>query len=364
MYTPKYTISNQLLANIGQIEAARALIENAALIPSWEARFKEDAAVRIVHYATHLEGNELGLEEASEVVRDEGKRQSLERDIQEVINYRNVLKFLEEREGELKKKLKSLDREEKKEVIKEFYQPEILRRIHRLVVDRVLPEEQGGEYRRKSVVVRDEGTGRVIFSPPPALEVPYQIEDFFNWLRTEAAFEIHPVIKAGVAHFELARIHPFLDGNGRTARAMSTFILFAEDYDIRKLFALEEYFDKHIVEYYQALGSVEQRGGLTFWLEFFTKALKEELVKIKKEVERLSRDLRLKGRIGEQVELSQRQIKLMEYMQDFGRMTMGQAEKILPMVSRDTILRDFRDLVAKGVMKKRGRTKGVIYLTR
>lgn len=366
MYQPKYTISNQLLTNIAKIEAYKALIENAALVPAWEARFQEDAVVRTVHYGTHLEGNKLDLEEASAVVRNKRKKQSMERDIQEVINYRNVLKLVEEKERELKKKLRLLDDLlEKRRAIKEFYQPKLLKTIHSLVVERILAADQLGKYRKESVVVRDEMSGKVIFSPPSALEVPYQVEDFFNWLGSEEGFSVHPVVKAGIAHFELVRIHPFLDGNGRAARAVANFVLFAEGYDIRKLFSIEEYFDKHVVEYYQVLGSVEERkGDLTGWLEFFTKALGEELLKVKGEVERLSRDLKLKGRIGQQVALSERQIRLMEYLQDFGQLTMSEAERLLPMVSRDTILRDLRDLIAKGVMKKRGRTKGVIYLIR
>lgn len=365
MYSPKYTITNRLLANIAEIEASKALIENAALVPAWEARFQEDAVVRTVHYGTHLEGNELNLEEASAVVRDKRRRQSQERDVQEVINYRNVLKFLEEKERELKGKIKRLDNPLKKsEARREFYRPEILQTIHSLTVERLLAASQAGKYRHGSVVVRDEVTGKIIFSPPSALEVAYQLEDFFNWLKGEESLAVHPVIKAGIAHFEVVRIHPFLDGNGRAARALASFILFAEDYDMRKLFSMEEYFDSHIEEYYQALAKPEAEGDLTDWLEFFTKALSAELLKIRKRVEHLSRDLKLKGRLGEQVALSERQIKLMEYLQDFSQLTMSGAEKLLPMVSRDTILRDLRDLVVKGVIKTRGRTKGVVYLIR
>ena len=80
---------------------------------------------------------------------------------------------------------------------------------------------------------------------------------------------------------------PFVEGNGRTARALATLVLFSEGYDIKRLFALEEYFDKHADEYFGALMQVSNQSrkledrDLTPWLEVFTKALAIELSKVK-----------------------------------------------------------------------------------
>src|SRR3989344_4953831 len=94
MYTPKYSISSKLLRDIGLVEGAKAVIESAALLPAWEAKFKEDATLRAVHYGTHVEGNELNLEEVRKVM--EGKEiVARDRDIKEVINYRKVLDYLD-----------------------------------------------------------------------------------------------------------------------------------------------------------------------------------------------------------------------------------------------------------------------------
>lgn len=106
-------------------------------------------------------------------------------------------------------------------------------------------------------------------------------------------------MKSGVVHYELARIHPFVDGNGRVARALSTVILFIEGYDIRRFFSLEEYFDSDANSYYRALQSVaENDGNLTYWLEYFTQGLAIELSKIKERVERISVDGKLKQKLG------------------------------------------------------------------
>src|SRR6266550_6205554 len=93
MYDPKYTINNTILRNIGIIEACREVINHAPLLPYYEKEFQKDAMVRIVHHGTHIEGNELNLDQAEKVI--EGQEVvARARDIQEVINYRRVMEFL------------------------------------------------------------------------------------------------------------------------------------------------------------------------------------------------------------------------------------------------------------------------------
>ena len=71
MYLPKYQITNTILKNVSLIEAAREVVENAALVPAWEAKFRRDAVIRTVHYGTHLEGNPLSKEQVERVVEEE-----------------------------------------------------------------------------------------------------------------------------------------------------------------------------------------------------------------------------------------------------------------------------------------------------
>src|SRR3989338_3367548 len=94
MYSPKFSISNKILKNIGVIEGAREVIINSPLVPAYEKKFREEAIVRTVHHGTHIEGNELNYTEASAVLKGQpvvGR----DRDIQEVINYRNVINYLD-----------------------------------------------------------------------------------------------------------------------------------------------------------------------------------------------------------------------------------------------------------------------------
>lgn len=346
MYSPKYTITNKILKNIGLIEACREVIQNAPLVPAWEAKFREEAIIRTVHHGTHIEGNELSLAQAARVM--EGREVlARERDIQEVINYRNVLKYLDG--------LKEKDHELR-------ISENIVKHLYQLTVEKILPKEECGQYRQKKVVIKNSQTGEITFSPPPAIEVPYLVEGFIHWLTSLRTKELHPVLKAGVTHHELVRIHPFLDGNGRVARAVAILVLFADGYDVKKFFSLEEYYDKDPMGYYGALKSAEG-GDLTEWLEYFTEGLVMELAKIKEKVQDLSVDLKLKERRGgEQIAVSPRQIRILEYLQKVGFLQNQVFKELFPMISEDTVLRDLQDLIKKGIIKKSGITKAAKYI--
>ncbi|MBI3385670.1 Fic family protein [Candidatus Gottesmanbacteria bacterium] len=344
MYQPNYAITNKILKNIGTIEAAREVIENSPLVPAWEAKFRADALVRTVHHGTHIEGNELNRTEAEQVLAG-AKIVGRERDIQEVLNYRNVLKFIEDYgRGDIAE--------------------ETLQHVHTLTVHRILPEQTIGQYRKTQVVVKNSQTGEVTFRPPPSVEVPFLIKDFLEWLNTTESESLHTALKAGIAQYELVRIHPFLDGNGRVARALATLILFSEGYDVKRFFTLEEYYDREPLRYYEALQSVgKNQGNLTGWLEYFSEGLAIELTRVKEKVKSLSTDLKLKKTLGgHQLALSERQIKIVEYMQENGFLQNKAFFELFPMISEDTVLRELKDLIGKGIVKKEGTTKGVRYV--
>lgn len=350
MYQPKYTISNTILNNIGQIQAAKEVIENAPLIPYYEKQFRSDAIVRTVHHGTHIEGNDLSLDQTKRVLEGE-EIVGRERDIQEVINYRNVMKLLEE----LKSK-------------RGGYVVSDLIDIHKETVKKLIPEQKVGALRKTQVVIKEEGTGKVIFQPPPFIEVPYLLKDFIKWLNTNESREIHPIIRAGIVHYVLVSIHPFIEGNGRATRALATLVLLREGYDVKRFFAFEEHFDLDPASYYKAFSDVDKQSkniaerDLTPWLEYFTEVVAIELNKIKDRVRRLSIDSKLKHKIGEQVALTERQMKLIEYLSENGSAIMSELKNVLRMVSEDTILRDLKALIEKGIIKKEGSTKAARYI--
>ena len=350
MYSPRFQITNKILKNIGVVEASKEVIENAPLVPSYEKQFQTDAIARTIHHGTHIEGNELNLLQTKKIL--EGQEvYGRARDIQEVINYRNVMTLLDElvyKKGELNL--------------------EVLLDIHRTTVDKIVAEEKIGVLRTTQVIIKEEGTDKVVLKPPPFVEVPYLLEDFFAWLNSPEAMEIHPILRAGIVHYVLVAIHPFVEGNGRTVRAYTQLLLMKEGYDIKRFFSLEENFDSDLASYYDALFQVDKESqnivarNLTPWIEYFTEVVAIELSKIKEKVRKLSLDTRLKVKFGEQIALSERQMRLMEYIADQGGAPMTALKKLIPMVSEDTILRDLKGLQEKNIIKKEGSTKSARYV--
>jgi Fic family protein len=246
----------------------------------------------------------------------------------------------------------------------------MLKRINEIACERIITDGRAGKYRNTQVVLRNSLTGEIVFRPPVAIEVPFLLEDFFQWLNSAHYRKIHPVLRAGITHYYLVAVHPFIEANARTARAFATLVLFAGGYDVKKFFSLEEYFDKDAVHYYQGLMEVDRQHQdlslreLTPWLEYFTQAMAVELTRIKEKIKQLSIDAKMKGRIGSQIPLNERQMKLMEYLEENGSLATTEARKILPEYSDDTLLRDFNYFLNKGIIKKKGKTKSARYILR
>lgn len=319
------------------------MIDTAALLPYYEKKFQDDAMVRAVHHGTHLEGNELNLGEAERVMLGENVV-GRPRDVQEVINYRRVMEYIGNQET--------------------LIDEEFLKKLHRMTVERILDEKKAGQFRDTQVVVKNSQTGEVSFRPPPAGDIAGLITNLVNFINTTTPDDVHPILKSGIVHYEFVRIHPFVDGNGRVGRALSTYILFQNNYDIRKFFSLEEYFDKDAGRYYQALQSVSMHDGdLTEWLTYFIEGLAIELNRVKEKVEHISRDVKLKERLGgAPLMLSDRQLKIIEYIQGTGFLQNNAFKSLFPFVSEDTVLNELKFLIQSKLIKKVGSTKAAKYI--
>lgn len=358
MFTPRYTITNKILKRIGIIDASREVILNSSLIPAWEMKFRKEALERTVHHGTHLEGNRLSLEEARDIL-DGREVMAKERDIQEVLNYRNAIRFIDDIVAKI-----GPGRPYALTV-------ETIFEIHRLSVDKIVHPEKTGKFRTRQVVVKNSQTGQVAYTPPPAVEAPYLVEDLINWVNSEDSKEVHPVLKAGIVHYELSRIYPFVEGNGRMARATALLVMFLEGYGIRRLFSPEEYFDSDPMSYYLTLQRVSNQQvldtherDLTPWLEYFVEGMALETQGVKERVRRISVDSRVKDKLGEQVELNERQMLIMEYLHRHKSMQNKDFRKVFPEYSDDTVLREIRFLTQRGLIQKLGGTKKATYVLR
>ncbi|WP_440956392.1 Fic family protein [Methanosarcina sp. Mfa9] len=334
MFQPNFKYTNKIVRLLARVQAAREVIINSPLIPAWEKKLQRDALIKQTHHTTSIEGNPLTLEEVGLII--EGKEiLAHEKDKMEVRNYVDVLKYID-----------SLP--ENGPLTEEF-----LLEIHRLTAKNILPDESAGNYRKVRVVVGDPKTGKVTYTPPGPAEVPSLTKALVEWLNSEDAFDLMPAVQAGIAHHELARIHPFVDGNGRTARALATLVLTKRGFDTKRFFALEEHYNKDRPDYYSALSSADTGDrDLTEWLEYFLFGIAVEISRVEKTVLKLSSDRSMKEKFG-QVGLSSRQIKAIGHLKEKGQLTNKEYQEICE-VSASTAKRDLQDLVDKKVIKQIG----------
>jgi len=316
MYSPNFNYTNKTVKNLTLTAEARTIILNSPLIPKWEVSLRKEALIRSAHSSTSIEGNPLSLEEVSALAkgRDIIARR---KDKQEVLNYLEAL----ERMPELAKRTP--------------FTPRDLLEVHKIVTKKTLenPKDEG-IFRDRQVFVGNRITGEVIFMPPPTEQVSELINDFFDWFNFPATDELDPVIHAGITHYELVRIHPFVDGNGRIARIMASLVFYERGFDVKRFFALDDYYDNDRRAYYAALKSVDQKTlDLTGWLEYFTEGIAVSIKDVKNKVIGLSKDIKvLKEK--DQIALTERQMKIVEWIVDKGAITNREVREMFNISNR------------------------------
>ena len=349
MFNPKYQPNNEILANLTAIAEAKSIIERAKILPQQELRLRRQAIIRMTHHSTEIEGNCLNLEQVEALYANK-KLEAPDRDIYEVKNYLNALKYIEKIVSD-KKPLTE------KEILK----------IHKLVTAKTLAPQFSGHYRTGPIyVVRRWINQRqeVLYTGPEAKKVPGLMADFIAWLKDSEKKKINPVIVAAIAHLEMAAIHPFKDGNGRTARALATLILYQRGYDFRRLFALEDYYNTDRPAYYKAINMgknyEERRPDISMWLEYFTKGFKKEIDEVKNKVLSLSAR-KVNGRIKTQIYLTPDQLKIVDFLDQVGRINVKDVENIFSCPRRTAQLQ-LQKLKKLKMIKAVGKGKATSYV--
>jgi Fic family protein len=247
------------------LEAARTLVAHTPLPLAVATELRRRARIRATHYSTRIEGNQLTLAEAEEALAGRHAHiQGRERDVREVRHYWHALIKVEEW-AEAGARLT----------------PQRIQRIHGMLERG--PRARPTPWRDGQNVIREAGSGTIIYLPPEAKDVPTLIRELVGWVEEAEVEELPVPLIAGLAHYQLATIHPFYDGNGRTARLLATFLLHRGGYSLHGFFSLEEQHAQDLAAYYEALevhphhnyyeGRAE--ADLTGWLEYFIHSMAE-----------------------------------------------------------------------------------------
>lgn len=340
MFKPLFKISNQTANALTAIERARGFLEAATLSQEWLEKMQNKVLVLEAHHTTHIEGTQLTLEESEQLWQGQHLVDVNPDDARELLNYRQAFELVSNYVGD-------------GEPITEG----LIREIHKRLVQGVRGDSaRPGVYRNIQNYVVNSKTKEVIYTPPPVYEILHMMQALVDWLNQEE--DIHPVLISGIAQFQLVHIHPFLDGNGRTARLLATLCLYRKGYDFKKLFTISEYYDRNRSDYYKAIQSVRENDmDMTQWLEYFSAGLAIQL----REIKDLGKQAIKQSLLTKQYHLSKRQKLAIDYMTTEGSLTIQQFEKIYPDVSRRTLQRELRDLIDKGLVISSGATSNLIY---
>ncbi len=255
----RFIYSHAMVQALMRIEAARSVIELLPLPPDQILRLRHQARQRATRNSTAIEGNTLDSREVGRAVAH--PQQSGNAMAQEVRNYWRALDWIEEQvEGGRP------------------FSEDFIRELHAIIIVRGHGRRGlRSEYREHECPVVDSITNRVDYGPPEPADVPALMADFAAWMRSDAAGGLPTPIRAGLVAHRFVSIHPFPDGNGRTARALATAELWRGGYDLRGFLSLEEHYTANLHAYYANLQMglpVDYYEGRcdpdhTRWLEFF-----------------------------------------------------------------------------------------------
>jgi len=340
-FRPRFTISIPIASALAAIERTRGFLEAVQLSKNWVAKMQARALILEAHHTTHIEGTHLSLDQSERLISGEHIADVDSEDVKELLNYRKAFDFVSDYvfSGGL---------------ITEG----LIREIHkRLVVDVRGNSAQPGQYRTLQNYVANSKTKEIIYTPPAPYDVPVFMAELVDWLQNEHT--IPPVLLAGIAQFQLVHIHPFVDGNGRTSRLLSTLCLYRSGYDFKKLFTISEYYDRNRQAYYDALQSVRNHHmDMTSWLEYFTIGLQTQIHEIQIKG---SRAIKLDV-LMVQYKLSERQKTAIEsLLMKEETFTIQEYEALFPGVNRRSLQRDISDLIEKGILHQEGIKKAARY---
>jgi Fic family protein len=339
-FHPTFTITNRITSGLTIIERARGFLEAATLSEAWVREMGHRALILEAHHTTHIEGTRLTLEQAERLLAGKPVREADPDDVRELLNYRKAFEFVSEylegggpiTEG-------------------------LIREIHKRLVEGVRGGAAApGEYRRIQNYVVNSITGETVYRPPPAHDVPILMAELVDWLNREK--ETHPVLVSGIAQFQFVHIHPFLDGNGRTSRLLSTVCLYPAGYDFKRLFTISEYYDRERAAFYRAIQSVRESAmDMTGWLEYFVEGLTTQLTEVKQRGEQAMRRDALIKEHG----LSDRQGKALGHILEHGSLTIQDFERLCSEVNRRSLQRDLKAMVDVGLLVSEGATNQLVY---
>lgn len=274
-FNPHYTITSKIANCLVRIGVVKQQVLTLPLVPTVLSSLRESARLYTTHYSTMIEGNRLDADQIEQVLKHDGHFPGKERDELEVKGY-----------------YAALNQVEKWTALGQHVNEKIIKTLHALVIANGRLKVKPTPYRDGQNVIRNSRTKAIVYLPPEAKDVPDLMNAMIEWIKESN--ELPCPIVAGLVHYQFATIHPYYDGNGRTARLLTTMILHLGDYDLKGLYSLEEYYAQNLNAYYSAISVGDSHNyymgraeaDLTGWIEYFIEGMANSFEKVLQQMQK------------------------------------------------------------------------------
>ncbi len=339
MFIPKYTVTNKLLGNIKRIAEIVTELNSRSfskvVLMEMQKRAREISAFS----STSIEGNPLPLTDVKRILKNSPEH--IRDSEKEVLNYNKALIELDEliKKGSVSFNL------------------DLLKQIQKTITAELIAKHHWGEIREEPVFVNNPKTRQTVYLPPDHKDLIPLLKELFEFLEKNGKV-IDLLILAGVFHKQFVIIHPFIDGNGRTARLATKVLLAKMGLDTFNLFSFENYYNQNVAKYFEEAGELgnyydlKEKIDFTSWLEYFTDGIIDELLRVKKELE--------KEAATPDTVLKEHHQKIIDHIKEKGFITDREYSK-LTMRAKPTRNLDFRKLIDLGLIVKAGKGKATYY---
>lgn len=340
-WSPQYTISNELLLTIRVIGESIGELRTRHLTHATLAKLELNARELSSYASTSIEGNPLPLTDVKRLLKT--SKESIRDTEREVLNYNHALQAL----------YKTVSQKRFELSVK------TLERVQGQVVDGLMDNPSHcGALRQDPVIIRNpRKIDEIVFIPPDAKDVR-QLTNELTGFVNENIGKIDPVILAGVFHRQNVIIHPFIDGNGRTTRLLTTAILGNAGLDLFEIFSFENYYNRNITRYFKVVGlegdyyDLKDKVDFSDWLEYFAEGILDELRRI---IKILSEQSSTKPR------LEPHHQQILDYIHELGSITQREYGGISKRSLASRKL-DFEKLVQLHLIEAKGIGRGTYYV--
>ena len=233
--------SDQIMPMEIELNLLLESLRELPILPRQAKSFEKKLIHRSIFSTAAIEGNPLRENEVSKIISDTNEVAQGDKEI-EIINLVQAYQFIDVASQEENFRISE----------------ELIKQLHGIITRNLNNEDcLPGQYRNHIVKVGDRAHGGVTTPPKCLVDIRNLMEDFIKWFKTIESSNLLPLYKAAIAHYHLAKIHPFADGNGRVARLVETAIL--KKYRIKYLpEMLSNYYYREIDSYYVAFSKCRQ----------------------------------------------------------------------------------------------------------